>query len=390
MSNKKQPTIPVAVFDMSSASVGGAHAYVRYKDFSHTEKVFLVSQERQTLNLHEDINTERFISETVSALEKVASSLYAKDMQRPEYVQIVLASPWYTSQTRVITYSKSTYFTCTEQFVEGLVSKEIDHILLHEKGRFEGIGTDYVIVEKQISLIKLNGYVVNNPYGKKAQSIEISLTITIAPKIILEKFKEAIGRVYAIKKIGVTTSVYTTFIAMRENAAISQSCVAVDVGEEVTDIAFIRDGVFLYQHSFPVGAFELPRLVAQHGGYELSEVPALLDAYRVDKLAPKNKKKIETAIAVFCSTWQKEVQKVIDAGYYGFTVPLFWYVVVDPKYEVLLKQTLENDPYIKHNSVGLPMVDIVTEDELYSIQKTIDTELDIPIALALLFVEKIL
>lgn len=390
MSTKKQPTVPVAVFDISSASVGGAHALVRRDSPNDTEKVVLLSQTREAAPVREELDTKRFVSDTVKGLESVARALHSQDKLHPEHIQIVLASPWYTSHTRTISYEKNTEFIFTKQLLNELISKEIDHILIHEKDRFEGLGGEYTIVEKQISQIILNGYVVEQPYDKKARSLEVSLTITIVPKFILAQFKEAIERIYTIKHIQVTTSAYTTFIAMRENAPISQSCVLVDIGEEMTDVAFVKDGVFLYQHSFPVGTAELPRLVSKMGGYEIHEVPAVLDAYRLDTLVLKKKKLVEKALLSFRDIWQKQIQEVVDDGYYGFALPAAWYVVTEPKLELLFKNILSTDPYILHHSVALPVVDIVTSDELYSITKPIDVELDIPLALALLFIEKLL
>lgn len=390
MNNKKQPTIPVAVFDISSASVGGAHAFVRKYAPEDTQKVSLISQFRQNSDFHEDINTERFISETTKNLKTVAQKLFSENKIHPKYIQIVLASPWYNSQTRNISYKKSTEFVCNENLINDLVSKEIEHILVHEKEKFGNLGTNYTIVEKQISSIRLNGYAIEKPYGKSARSVELSLTITIAPKAIIEAFKTAIESVYAIKKIGITTSPYTTFIAMRENSSIDNSCVLVDIGEEITDVAFVKDDVFLYQHSFPIGTNALPRSVSKKGNFSISEVKSILEAYRLDTLNLKNKKSIEQGISVFIKDWEKEIEKIVDTDYFGFILPKSWFVVVDPKFEFLIKNSLSNNNFIKHKTITIPNIDVVTQDELYSISKPIDIELDVPITLALLFVEKIL
>ncbi|MBY0328760.1 hypothetical protein K2Q02_01560 [Patescibacteria group bacterium] len=389
MSSKNAPTIPVAVFDISSSSVGGAHALVKKGAQTTASAISVLAQSRVESVLQEELNIERFVSETLKGIESVATAIRAQDAHHPEYIQVVLASPWYMSQTRTIVYNKTTTFVCTEKLINSLIDKEIEFIITNEKDRFGALGTEYSIVEKQVSLIKLNGYVTHAPYGKSATSLELYITVTVAPKKVLDQCTDLLRRIYGTRQIAITTSAYTTFIATRELLNAPERCALVDIGEEVTDVAFVKDQLFLYQHSFPVGTYELYRAVAEITKIPFTEVGSMLEAYRLQKLAPHNKSQIEKALTTFNTRWQKGLQTIVDEGHYGFALPSTWYTVVDPRFEKTIETILANDPYLSHRADKNLTAIMITPDTIPLVKSVPDTVLDVPLALALLFIDRL-
>lgn len=394
MSSSHVRSIPVAIFDISSSSVGGAHALIKKAantEIPLVEKVAILAQSRSEAPLQTELNIERFVAEALKGLEAVATAVRKADVHHPEYIQIVLASPWYTSQTRTIVFSKSTPFLCTEKLVHSLVDKEVEYILKNETDQFGALGTEYTIVEKQLSLIKLNGYVTHAPYGKRATSIEVYLTVTVAPKKVLDQCTDLLRRMYGPRPVGITTSPYATFVSMRARAASTHESVIVDVGEEVTDVAFVKDELFLYQHSFPVGTYELYRALAAEGNHAPSEASAVLESYALQKLSGGAQQTVEKALALFATTWQKGLQEVIDKGHYGFALPPSWFIVVDPHFVQLLQRILANDPFLAHRSATAMTSTIITAGLLEKMVKPApETVLDVPLAVGLLFVESFL
>lgn len=387
MSSQHAPTIPVAVFDISSSSVGGAHALIKKGAQVKHEKIIILAQSRIDAVTQEDLTIERFVSDTLKGIESVATTIRTLDAHQPEYIQVVLASPWYSSQTRSINYNKTTPFICTEKLLNELISKEIEYILTNEEKRFGKLGKEYFIIEKQLSLVKLNGYVTQAPYGKKVTSVELFLTITIVPTAIITQFTDLIRRLYGTRKIGFTTSPYTTFIATRDHT--TQECVVLDIGEEITDVAFIKNDLFLYQHSFPMGTYELYRSVARATGNTLSEVKALLETYRLQKLTGLAKSSIDTAITSFIISWQKQLQTIIDNGHYGFSVPSRWYIVTDPRFEQSIRTAISTDSFLAHKASTAITPIIITEKHYPLIQQAPETVIDTPLALALLFIDQL-
>ncbi len=292
--------IPVAVFDISSSSVAGAHTLIP-KGVVHPPagggtKVSVLASTRLFSELKEDINIERFVEQTITQLANVIATLKSADNHHPKYIQVILASPWFISQTRTIVYNKTTDFVCTQKLIDSLIDKEIAFIIENDMERFGSMGKDALIIEKQLSMIKLNGYSTGKPFGKKAQSLELSLVVTVSPKAIVERFKNELEKGYGHCPIGFTTSPYATFVASRDFLGAKDELMVIDVGEEITDVAFVKNNLFLYQHSFPIGMYELYRSLVQSGVASTTEATAVIESFYQGKLS-----------AATTSTVQKEL-----------------------------------------------------------------------------------
>jgi Tfp pilus assembly PilM family ATPase len=389
MRSAKNIAQPVAMYDVSSSSVGGAHILIN----KHNDvKAVVLAQVRVDALLQEDINMDHFVNDTIRNFESVVTKIQKADIHKPTYVQLVLASPWYVSQTRTIQYKKEAPFTCTQKLIDSLVEKEIQYVLEHDLERFGAFGKEGMIVEKQLSLIKLNGYITSSPVGKKAEMIELYVTITVAPKTIVERFLDTLRRAYGTKHIGITTSPYTSFVVARDYLKASHECVVIDVGEEVTDVAFIKDNLFLYQHSFPVGTYEIYRALTDHGNHTVLEAKVLIESYRLGKVTGPSKDAIEKAIVTFRAAWQEGLQKILDDGHYGFCLPEQCYIISDPRFELIFSDIISTDPFIQHTcSRGIVHPIAINGPVLAPYVKTIDgTDPDIPLGTAALFVERLL
>lgn len=380
-----------AVFDVSSSSVAGAH--VLAEGVAPDKKITLLASARSHAVLQEDIDIKRFVIETETHLDEVVSRIRKADVHHPSHIQVILASPWYRSQTRTIVYKKVTPFVCTQKLVDELIAKEIDHILANEEGSFGSFGKESIIIEKQLSLIKLNGYHTTKPYGKRAQTLELFLMITIAPKPILDRFTDTLRRAYGTRDIAYTTSPFTTFVVVRDTVPdLQEECVVIDIGEEVTDVAFIKDGFLLYQHSFPVGTYALYRALSTHGFHTTHEAKALLEAHRLGKLAPRESLVVETAITSFVAQWRSGLRSILDNGQYGFCIPETCFITADPRFETIFTTSIQTDPYIQHTcSRGVVNPHFINSETLaHRVGTTEHSTLDIPLATGSLFVERLL
>lgn len=336
----------VAVFDISSSSVAGAHVILpKGEDAAHL-KASILAHTRSHAALKEDITIERFVEQTIEQMDKVMTLLKKADHHRPSYIQILLASPWFFSQTRTVSYKRGTVFTCTQKLIDSLVEKEMVYIMEHDMERFGSFGKDGVIIEKQLSGIKLNGYSTNNPFGKKAESLEIVLVVTVAPKTIIERFKSVIAHYYGHTPVGFTTSPYATYIVARDYEQAPSELMIVDVGEEITDVAFIKNGLFLYQHSFPIGTYELYRTLVAHNVSSVTEAEALLETFRLGKISTTAKPVVQASLDRYGALWQKGFEEVISTGHYGFALPSSIYIVGDYRFDEFFGTLIQKDPLL--------------------------------------------
>ncbi len=386
MSHKAHDDV-FAIYDISSSSVAGAHVLKK-----HAAKSLFLASVRMDSGLHEDIDIKRFVEATTKNLQEVVAKVRSLDVHQPSFIQVVLASPWYTSQTRTIVYKKTSPFTCTQKLVDTLIDTEIKHIFTEQTGPFGVYGKESIIVEKQLSAIKLNGYVTDAPFGKKTLSLEFALTITIAPKQVLDVFSDTLKRAYGTRKIGFTTSPFTTFIAMRDTLPVNEECVVVDVGEEITDVSFVKGGTLLYQHSFPVGTYGLYRALIEQGNHSAPEAIALLESYRLGKLSKAAGTQIGKAITTYTDTWQSGFRHVLENGKYGFCMPERVLIVADQRFQSLLTTIVTTDPYIEHSCARGQVKATFVEESIvaHAIGISHEAKLDIPLAIGALFVERLI
>src|SRR6185436_7890961 len=105
------------VFDVGSSSVGGALFSAGEGGNPH-----IVASARELLVLEENIDADRFLDLTLKSLEKVAAVLASKGA--PRRVFVILSSPWYSSQTRIIKMKKDEPFVFTNELADELIKKE--------------------------------------------------------------------------------------------------------------------------------------------------------------------------------------------------------------------------------------------------------------------------
>ncbi len=391
-SSKKQHGTPVAVFDISSSSVGGAHVLVKNDAKVATErKPVILATGRIDAPLVEDLDMERFVQTTVHNIQAVASNLQKADVHSPKFIQLVLASPWYVSQTRTISYKRDIPFLCNRKLITSLVDSEIAHVIKNELERFGDFGKEGIVVEKQISLIRLNGYTTASPYGKKAKTLEIYLTITVVPKKVIDDFTDALRRTYGTREVKITTSGYATFVVARDYFNAAEECFIIDVGEEVTDVAFVKNGLFLYQHSFPVGTYGLYRQLLGKNGNAPAEAKAIIEGYRLAKISTGSKTKIDKALGGFTKEWLGGLQKIITEGYFGFCLPTLCYITADARFEGVFPMVIESDPFIQYTcSRGKVSPIFLNSEKLAPHIVSLDESLDIPLATAGLYVSRII
>lgn len=383
--------IPTAVFDISSSSVAGAHVLVP-KGQDATTKVSILASSRLMSKPKEDLTIERFVDGTIEQLEKTVALLKKADNHIAEHVQVLLASPWFISQTRSIIYNKTTPFVCSQKLIDSLIEKEITYIIEHDMERFGSMGKDGIIIERQISQIKLNGYNTADPFGKKAESLELFLVVTVAPKIIIEKFKAVFQKNYAKAVVRFTTSPYATFVVARDFLDCPNELLIIDVGEEITDIACVKNELFSYQYSFPVGLFQLYRTLAKKGDTALSEAHALIESFKLGKLSAPMTSNVQKNLDNFGSVWGRAFQEILNAGQNSIKLPETSYIVSDSRFDSFFEDILKQDLFLQHVA-GNPNYtsSAITSESLSPHITSLDTgAVDVTITIASLFASRML
>ena len=217
-----------------------------------------------------------------------------------EKAYMILASPWYASQTRVVNLRKSEPFIFTEELFVEMIRKESTAFKNeHTKGRFKKAAQEdnLVLIEEHVVQLKCNGYEVKNPFEKKVKTVEMPLYLSVAPQVVLEAFTSSVKNVFPKIDIVFGTFPLAYFFAARELYSKFDDALLVDVSGEVTDIAFVLNGVLLEITSFPLGKNTIFRRLSSSLHRPAEEIISLLSTFFNGKTNKEMSIKIEKAFS---------------------------------------------------------------------------------------------
>jgi|GEM_PF-4732091 len=203
---------------------------------------------------------DRIIERTLVAAR--AKSVSTRDVSR---VVCVLSSPWYVSQTKIVSLEHKDTVTINSDFVDSLVEKEIAAFKneLDKKRENPDSPDENILVESHVIHIKLNGYPVAHPIGKKAQTVEVAMIMSFTPQGIISAVTEAVRRFSSSGKIAFHTLSLAGFSVVRDISPDTNSFIFTEVGGEVTDVAIAKKGILLETISLPVGSNTLVRAISE-------------------------------------------------------------------------------------------------------------------------------
>lgn len=380
----------LAVFDISSGGISGAHLLVEHTNATtgSDKKATVFSQGHLLTKTTLEKDVDAFIKEHTSLIGELAKMLSIAAPHKVDHLQLVLSSPWFASQTRHITYKKTVPFVCTQKLIDSLVEKEVEFILKNDMAAFGVVATEGRVIEKQISHIRLNEYTVHNPIGKKALSLDLFVVVTISPKMVIEQFESALRHQYGNRvPLTITTGPYATAIVARDYLGAHPDTLVVDIGERVTDVGFIKEGIFLYNYSFPMGMFSLYTQLPGMGTEQLAEPRALIEAYRAKKLAPSEEGRIQEVLKAFGTSWKNEFEHSLQAEQYGVSFPHQIFLTGDYRFAFFFKEILETASYLQHMSTAQTISStFITQEACHDFIASADGQpIDSPIVVAGLF-----
>lgn len=380
---------PVALIDISAGEIAVAHALVKKQKEKKPYPSIIAEQVRE-VTTPTSRSIERLIDETKKTLSDALAALQKSDGHQPTFVLITLSAPWVISQTRHIEYRKKSPFVCTKKLIDELIEKEIAYVEAHELTSFGAFGKDGKIIEKQISHISLNGYATKDPFGKKTDSLTLSLTLTITPKLILDQFLEIVRRIYGTRSIGFTSRLFSTYVFLRDYYQLSSDAWLIDFGNEMTDIAFLKDTAIVSHQSFPLGSSLLQKKIAEGQGVSESEAKTLIETYRLGKINTPHEEKISTSIAAFTESWLASVRTLFDQDAHSYCAPEKCFILGDERFAKIIPDALRNDVFLQHICSGTSAAPLyLTPSEITQTLSFSSESQSTKLLIASLFVERI-
>ena len=328
------------VFNVGSSSVGGV---VFKTQSSGVPKIIFSVTEH--ISIEEKIDVDRFLALTIQSLGVVVKKVSNARLGSPSGIFCVLSSPWYVSQTRMISLKKNNPFIFTAKLADELMQKEIK---IFEEENFKKYGSSVRTIElKNIKTI-LNGYETPSPLNQKAKEIQMTIFVSISGEQVLKKVEETISKYFHIGSLKFSSFAMASFAVMRDLCPEQENFILVDVGGETTDIFIIKKGALHESISFPLGCNFLTREFASALHCERDEAKALISLVRDGHAEEKISKKIIPIIENIKTKWQGKFQESLVNISRDVSAPSTIYLTTDKEMAVFFLDMIKTEQFSQY------------------------------------------
>jgi len=351
---------PFVVFDIGSASVGGA--LVAAPDESGKAKI--IYSTRIAITFQEDINYDRLMIEMLSAMKSVATNIEQDGIRKSgneidvgdiRDVFCVFASPWYVSDINVLKVQRDEPFMISPEFISDIIKAKDEKFKESLRQQLDNKEiTNSKLIEKNIIQILLDGYNTDSPHGKKANSIEMTVFKSMISGEIEKKVKELLEKVFSASDISLHTFSLASFGAVRDIFSSEKNFLLMDIGGEVTDIAIVRNDTLVKTTSFDIGKNSLIRESAKLLNTIPEEAHSLLRLYLEGKSIGKESAKMEKALLAAKGEWLSSFRKILTDFSDGLSLPKTIFLTVDTDVGKWFIDTIKSDEFSSYTLAGKP------------------------------------
>ncbi|MDP2677072.1 MAG: cell division protein FtsA [bacterium] len=239
---------------------------------------------------------------------------------RIEGVHVLLSSPWYFSQTRIVHIRRDEPFMAEPAFLKESIHEEKDRFIQDARKQFSFPAEEYAIIEMSFMKILMNGYELNDFLGKKAHEVSLDMYMSLSLKQFIDHLTHVLETHFSPADILWYTSPFIFFRTLKqfwkENHGASEfdidsGVLAVEVGGEITDVTIIRKGIIEETFSFGKGLHFIIRRLASSLHVAPKDAIAFFDAWTQDKVATDKKQKIASVVKAGLQEWQTLLARVL-------------------------------------------------------------------------------
>ncbi len=355
---KKKEYENVVVFDIGSGSVRAAFVQIPYdkKKLPIIYKTF----HNKIAQSNKDFGSSKLKKNMLKAVDLSTNSVYNALVGIPDRIVCVLASPWYTSETKIIKLKKETSFEFTKKIAENLIQKEIKKTKILINKTDNTPKNEIEIIENQIMNISLNGYRVIAPLGMKTQSVEMNIITSFTSKLLLDKIRLNISKRFHETPITFSSFISSFYFPVREKYISPDSYLLIDVGAEITEVGIVLRGILKSTLSFPFGKNTFLKYISTKLKIDLRDSKELFKLYNSGDLLNEKKIKVDPLFKSIESLWSELFRNSIKKLPYILSLPGTMFITADNDVVDYFSKIINNDKYIKsmtisHKSIVIPL-----------------------------------
>jgi len=300
----KKPQLEI-IFDIGSASVGVAVFLL-----SAGKKSILTFSYREELPLYEDTNFDRLGAAILQAVGNAAQKTIETGIQAHTIAEVkcFLSSPWYLSKTKISKENFETPKEFTEAVMKEIYKRETDKVVNDPELLSSG---DTEMLEAENILTKLNGYESSDPFGKKANTIEVALFVSLSSKSVLGSIRSAIKGYFTSSTVKFHSFSFASFVVVRD-IFHEKNFLLLDISGESTDVIIVRDNLLEKAVPLPMGRNFFLRGLAKNLGITLAEASSKFRLAESEMLNAEAHKEVLKASSEMGETWRMGLQNIFS------------------------------------------------------------------------------
>lgn len=248
---KTKPSLSF-VFDIRDASV--SVAAVRFGKSDKPEMVLCQTHEIKYHNLQ---SHKKYLSSMIRTLDRAIVSIRKGLVKMGNKEEIgkyyfFIGSPWSVSQSKIIKIIKDKPFEINNKLLSQIILGEEN--IIEKRIEEETAEVNWEILEEKIIQSKLNGYKMDDIFGKKTLNLAIELFVSFVPYQLKHKISLYIDKVLGGNiKTQSHSCIISSYAFFRDLYTNKNDFMYVDIGKLITDVYVVRDDVIFGVISFPFG-----------------------------------------------------------------------------------------------------------------------------------------
>ena len=249
-SSKNKPSLSF-IFDIRDSSISVVAA--RFFTNKKPEIILCKNFEFTVAGL---FNHNEHLLSMFSALDSAV--VYAKqnlekiegEIIRPYY--FFLGSPWSVSQAKTIKIIKDKIFEIDNDVLKKIIFTE--EVPIQKKIEDETSIPSWKTFEEKIIQAKINGYKIDNFFGKRTSNFAVELLVSFVPYEIKDKLSNYLNKKHRKDFEKQNHSfIMSSYSFLRDLYVDKNDFIYVNLGKLITDVYVVRDDVIFGIASFPFG-----------------------------------------------------------------------------------------------------------------------------------------
>lgn len=329
---KKEPQFKV-IFDVRSSSVGFGIV-----EFSPVSNPKIIYSDREYVEFTEEQTGENFISTLLSALQTGCDKVVEQGMRevRARYTgaelsggYIFYSSPWYLAHIKEVIKKKDKPFVFKED--------DFDRFVEEELGTHTG-AEDTVVIEKDITHVRINGYEIENPFNKKVKELSAAFYVSEMNKGTYQLIQKMLENSFPDLEFIHKTHTLALFSTLRDLFPHNPTFMFLDIGGEITDLGVVEHNSLIHSVHIPFGQNYVLREATKGSDIGRSELISKLDMVYDGEVGGKEKDKIEKVLGPAKENWLMKIKEAVKDM--KVEVPKHIFLGSDKEFQLMFKKFL--------------------------------------------------